>query len=1053
MIMLRRPALLKATFLLSVFLVSLMVVVALPIKALVTVDLSTSVSSESQETATSSKLDVIGALGGAADVVAVQGDYAYITGRKYLNILDISQPERPVKVGSVTISYISNEPVFDVVISGSFAYVATTDGMTVIDISRPTDPFVVNHYDPGFYAVMDIEIVGDYAYLIVGGDLSIVDISNPGNPDEVGVFTPADGSDAFGVAVVGNFAYLAGETILRIVDVSDRANPFERGSYDDSDGGIGRSVIVDDNYALVAGTPTLQIVDVSDVDQLERIGAYTEPSDDGFYHFGGSISSDGEHAFVTWEHNTSEARQGVLSINLQDPKHPSRDALFDWVFEATDTSLVGDKLFVAYGDAGLKIIDVSNPARPSEISFFGTVGFVYEAVPNGGHVVLATLHGLVTVDVTNPTRPTVAGILPIPSGISSVTVDGDYVYTGAFYSSLINGIQENTDGMLIVDVSAPENPIPRGLLMMSPPADIAIAGTFAYASDYGGELIIIDISDPDHPYKTGSTDVSGAPHELQVVGDYAYIASNEVILSVVDVSDPRNPREQAIIEPEAGFGHGVDVANGYAFIAAGSLLIIDVRDADNLHVVQEFDMPYGIYDVEVLGRYAFVGASQGMRVLDISDPEKPVELIDPGRRAGLLHGDDNYVYAANYSEGFQILRFVDGRPAVEVNERVSGTIRFDEFEEWCGEDVWRFAMPGSGSVLLNANIEPVGGIGYVCLEGDDVSECVPNSWPNSGHDILLYRSLAAGYYTIRVVGDWSEHARPVCFNYQLTLSSPVLVSATEDSLENDIGYVDGIEFTSGDIMAHSALSNGEEQWVKLFDASDVGITGDVSNIAAEGGNHDWLLLSLNEQQSLPGVGIVTPWDFIVFDPDQLGEDTVGTFRWGLKGKDHELTTNGERLDGLDGWVYGYETDPNGHGCFGYPISTMGNTRVQTWGSRVLKQGDEDVFCKVYDDASGGWRPFDYFFDVKGLWNAPPSEPAPGQVRGLARRDVTALAYDDTDDRMYLTIRGNGLVSGSRVTQRDIFRVDYPSYKWGGVVWHGPDHGWRYAIDAIELNGW
>lgn len=64
-----------------------------------------------------------------------------------------------------------------------------------------------------------------------------------------------------------------------------------------------------------------------------------------------------------------------------------------------------------------------------------------------------------------------------------------------------------------------------------------------------------------------------------------------------------------------------------------------------------------------------------------------------------------------------------------------------------------------------------------------------------------------------------------------------------------------------------------------------------------------------------------------------------------------------------------------------------------------------------------------------------------------------MAYDDVNDKIYLVIQGTGKIHGHPVTQKDIFALNYPSYSWAGIVWHGPDHGWNYNIDAIELNGW
>ena len=160
----------------------------------------------------------------------------------------------------------------------------------------------------------------------------------------------------------------------------------------------------------------------------------------------------------------------------------------------------------------------------------------------------------------------------------------------------------------------------------------------------------------------------------------------------------------------------------------------------------------------------------------------------------------------------------------------------------------------------------------------------------------------------------------------------------------------------------------------------------------------------------------------------------------------------EQIDAIDGWIYGYEAQPARHGCFGYLVSTVGTATVTTWGDRQMKQDNEDVLCKVYDEAAGGWRYWDYFFDVAGKRNAPPSEPAAGNVPGLAAENVTAMAYNDHAEKMYLTVGDRASIWGNRLTGYDVFAINYPDYAWGGIVWHGPDHGWDHGIDAIEWNG-
>ena len=364
------------------------------------------------------------------------------------------------------------------------------------------------------------------------------------------------------------------------------------------------------------------------------------------------------------------------------------------------------------------------------------------------------------------------------------------------------------------------------------------------------------------------------------------------------------------------------------------------------------------------------------------------------------------------------------------------------YEEVCGDDWFRFHMPNNGYVLIDAQA-PAGSENNVTL------------YPAVGgfldsiylleQKLLFYNLHAGDYYILVDKGDDEG-----CTDYSVALSRPLLVSAAAANL--GIGNVAGIPFRSEDILAYSALNNGEERWEMFFDGSDVGVKT-LINFAADTG--DRILITTGGNQTLPGVGPVAPWDIVIFDPGfygNYGEDTWGTFQMGLDGSEHQLTMSGEKLDAIEGFTMGIESDPAYRGCFGFPVSTTGVATVNgPFGA--MKQDDEDVFCKVYNPNYGGWQHWDWFFDVDGKFDAPASEPAPGNIPGLAGEDVYAMAYNDISETIYLTILGNGKIAGHNVTQKDIFAINYPSYTWGGYVWRGPQHGWNYNIDAIEYNGW
>jgi hypothetical protein len=162
--------------------------------------------------------------------------------------------------------------------------------------------------------------------------------------------------------------------------------------------------------------------------------------------------------------------------------------------------------------------------------------------------------------------------------------------------------------------------------------------------------------------------------------------------------------------------------------------------------------------------------------------------------------------------------------------------------------------------------------------------------------------------------------------------------------------VAGIPFQAADILAWSELNTGEERWVMLFDASDVGITKNIASIGlpTDGWTGDTLIMSFSANTAIPDLNqTATPYQLVGFDFDlnQVGQYTEGQFigKFGFTG----LSTSAEKIDAWD--------SGGGAGCFGDAVSTVGAAAVTTWWGSVMKQPDENVFCWRWDHQ--GW---DYF---------------------------------------------------------------------------------------------
>ena len=299
-------------------------------------------------------------------------------------------------------------------------------------------------------------------------------------------------------------------------------------------------------------------------------------------------------------------------------------------------------------------------------------------------------------------------------------------------------------------------------------------------------------------------------------------------------------------------------------------------------------------------------------------------------------------------------------------------------------------------------------------------------------DPLMYRTLGPGWWYVKV-SDYFFDCGDNCY-YDLIVSTPLLISAAAANLGT--GNVAGIPFQSQDILAWSDLNDGEEKWVMLVDGSDVGFTKNVTNLSRgwswSGSN---LVVGFAANVTVTDyqgyVQIIKPWDWMHFDLDQAGSDTSISYRYKDWGSNAGLTTAAEKVDAL-----AFDDQWDTAGYFNRYISTVGKAVVPKSGGGTLAVPDEDVF-RLQHHATAWYNTA--FFDGS-------------RVAGLAAEDVYAMSYYAPFNDMYLTIFGTGNIAGHPVTQKDIFRIDLPGHTWGNLVWHGPDHGWNYNIDAFDYPG-
>lgn len=206
--------------------------------------------------------------------------------------------------------------------------------------------------------------------------------------------------------------------------------------------------------------------------------------------------------------------------------------------------------YVAAQGTGLRIVDISNPAAPTEVGFYETPGDAVDiVVANELAYVAAFEGGLRIIDVSQPATPTEVGALvrPDEGWFLGVTAADHAVYLAEGHCANDFGCSGFLKG---VDVSNPAAPTVIWHTTQGPATHIVLAGRYAYAVGWG--LWPIDLTDPTRPvfYYTdisytdySSTYQANFIKQAAAATGYLYLAAGEAGLRILDVSDPAIPVE------------------------------------------------------------------------------------------------------------------------------------------------------------------------------------------------------------------------------------------------------------------------------------------------------------------------------------------------------------------------------------------------------------------------------------------------------------------------------------------------------------------------------
>lgn len=271
---------------------------------------------------------------------------------------------------------------FDLVVDGGFAYVAGPGGLAIIDVRDPTAPVNVGIYGGDYNDIVVVHGDGrTVAYLapLRGPPTMVLDVTDPQDA-VLSALIPEYSHTLFHTTRDGGSQlYLATYTNdIPVFDVSHPTSPVRIGTTRAPGPEAGIHDMFVDGDQIYANNTTAGLVafDVSrGLDHPVKLGQIAT----SYSHTSVVGTAGGRRVVLHGDEGMTGAADGAAFLRILDGDPASRTFLTELARYQSRRSvgihnfqLVGDRLYIAYYQDGVRVLDLSNPARPREVAHFNT---------------------------------------------------------------------------------------------------------------------------------------------------------------------------------------------------------------------------------------------------------------------------------------------------------------------------------------------------------------------------------------------------------------------------------------------------------------------------------------------------------------------------------------------------------------------------------------------------------------------------------------------------------------------------------------------------------
>ena len=468
----------------------------------------------------------------------------------------------------------------DIVMSGTDVaslYAASNWGFEIFSLAEPTQPVRIGELaTPG--QARSVAVDGDTAYVADGAaGVHVIDIAVPTAPKVLK--TLGGFRDARKVQVADGNVYVLGRDRGMLVytqnSVRNAQTPRPRRFF--RTGGTPINVVIHDE--------TIYLSD-------DRHGVYIlEPSPFGNFDFRSVVpifaaayeiaeTADAAYAYV--------ASGNLTLVDVTDLQNPETGFRLNTPGFATGIQLHNGTIYLTDQQAGLHIINVDNPQQPRRISSQPTVGNATDVVIRDTLAYIADgKGGIQTLDVSKPESPKWLH---------------HYAFGGTVYGL---DVVETTEGERTVYVANGAGGV----------------RTLEFTTPYHGTLTR-NLSLPADTRTSNAQFSATRCTKVRVQDGYGFVAA-ETGMFVVDLTANTILAHIPTAAPVAD----IALHEGYAYLCAESLIVVDSRTPQQSRIVSKRDVDGSAYRVVVdaaAPSYIYVAALEGgMHIFDITEPSVP----------------------------------------------------------------------------------------------------------------------------------------------------------------------------------------------------------------------------------------------------------------------------------------------------------------------------------------------------------------------------------------------------------------------------------------------